>query len=100
MGLFDRGKRKRRLQEAGVNAPAQILTVQDTGVTVNNNPRIKLTLNVSPQDGSAAFEVATKQTVSRVAIPRAGDALVIRYDPEDHDNFVLGAATAATATAT
>jgi hypothetical protein len=43
MGLFGGRKRKRRLEEAGVNARAQILAVQDTGVTVNNNPRIKLT---------------------------------------------------------
>ena len=87
MGFFGGGKRKRRLQEAGVEAPAQVLDVRDTGVTVNNNPRVKLTLSVTPQDGSAAFQVETKQTVSRVAIPRAGDGFMIRYDPEDHDNF-------------
>jgi hypothetical protein len=93
MGFFGGGKRKRRLQEAGVEAPAQVLEVRDTGVTVNNNPRVKLTLSVSPADGSAAFQVSTKQTVSRVAIPRAGDGFMIRYDPEDHDNFEFIGAT-------
>jgi hypothetical protein len=99
MGLFGGRKRKRRLEEAGVNAPAQILAVQDTGVTVNNNPRIKLTLAVSPQDGSAPFEVTHKQLVSRVAIPRAGDAVMVRYDPEDHENLVIGASGAGPAAA-
>src|ERR1700731_3940525 len=100
MGFFGGGKRKRRLEEAGVDAPAQVLAVQDTGVTVNNNPRVKLTMSVTPPDGSSPFEVSTKHLVSRVAIPRAGDAFMVRYDPEDHDNFaIVGAAEAAGAPA-
>jgi hypothetical protein len=89
MGLFGGGKRKRRLEEAGVNAPAQILDVQDTGVTVNNNPRVKLTMSVTPADGVTPFQVSMKHLVSRVAVPRAGDAFMVRYDPEDHDNFAI-----------
>jgi hypothetical protein len=100
MGFFGGGKRKRRLQEAGEDAPAQILAVQDTGVTVNNNPRVKLTMSVTPADGSAPFQVSTKHLVSRVAVPRAGDGFMVRYDPEDHDNFaIVGAAQAAGAPA-
>jgi hypothetical protein len=95
MGFFGAGKRKRRLQEAGVDAPAQIVDVRDTGVTVNNNPRVKLTLNVTPPDGSAAFQVSTKTTVSRIAIPRAGDGFMVRFDPDDHDNFEIVGATGA-----
>jgi hypothetical protein len=93
MGLFGGRKRKQRLEEAGVNAPAQVVGVRDTGVTVNNNPRVAITLQVSPTDGSPAFEVSTKKTVSRVAIPRAGDAYAVRYDPEDPENFIIGPAT-------
>lgn len=94
MGFFDKGKKKKRLAEAGVDAQAQILSVQDTGMTINDNPRVKLTMAVSPSDGSAAFEVSTKVTVSRVAIPRAGDMFAVRYDPDDHENFAItGAAT-------
>jgi hypothetical protein len=89
VGFFDRGKKKKRLEEAGVTAPAQLVSVQDTGVTVNNNPRVKLTLAVSPSDGSPPFEVSAKHTVSRVAVPRAGDVFTVRYDPEDHENFAF-----------
>jgi hypothetical protein len=87
MGLFGGRKRKQRLEEAGVNAPAQVVSVRDTGVTVNENPRVALT-----------FEVSKKQTVSRVGIPRPGDSFVVRYDPEDPENFVIGPATAAAGT--
>jgi hypothetical protein len=96
MGLFGGRKRKQRLEEAGVNATGQLVSVKDTGMTVNDNPRIVLTLQVTPADGSPAFEVSKKQTVSRVAIPRAGDAFVVRYDPDDHDNWdIAGAAQVA-----
>ena len=100
MGLFGGRKRKQRLEQAGVNAPAEVVSVRDTGVTVNQNPRVALTFQVSPTDGSAPFEVSTKRTVSRVAIPRAGDAFVVRYDPEDPENFVIGPAMESEATPT
>lgn len=95
MGLFGGRKRRQRLEQDGVNAPGEIVGVRDTGVTVNQNPRIAITLRVSPTDGSAPFEVSKKQTVPRVAIPRAGDGFVVRYDPDDHENFVIGPAVAA-----
>jgi hypothetical protein len=84
--MFGGKKRKQRLEEAGVNAPAQVMSVNDTGMTINNNPRIALVLQVNPMDGSPPFQVSKKVTVSRVSIPRPGDGLAIRYDPSDHDN--------------
>ena len=89
MSLFGGKKRRQRLEEAGVDAQALLVSVQDTGVTVNNNPRVKLTLQVTAADGTGQFQVETKKTVSRVAIPRAGETYAIRYDPDDHDNFEL-----------
>ncbi|MFL5824126.1 MAG: hypothetical protein ACJ764_11870 [Solirubrobacteraceae bacterium] len=68
------------------------MQVRDTGMTINDNPRVALTLQVNPTDGSPPFQTSTKVTVSRVAIPRAGDSFVVRYDPEDHDNFAIGEA--------
>jgi hypothetical protein len=85
--MFGGRKRKQRLEEAGVNAAAQVVAVNDTGMTINNNPRIAVTLQVSPTDGSAPFQLSKKVTVSRVSIPRPGDVLGVRYDPSDHDNF-------------
>jgi hypothetical protein len=49
-------------------------------VTINENPRVELTLQVKP-DGGAPFEAKKKVTVSRVSIPRAGDGYWVRFDP-------------------
>ena len=78
------GKKKKVLSE-GIQARAIVLNVQDTGMTINDNPRVKLTLQVQPE-GQIPFEVTKKQTVSRVAIPRVGDEFLVRYDPADQSN--------------
>jgi hypothetical protein len=78
------GKKKKVLSE-GIQARAIVLNVQDTGMTINDNPRVKLTLQVQPE-GEIPFEVTKKQTVSRVAIPRIGDEFLVRYDPADQSN--------------
>ena len=44
-----------------------ITRIEDTGGTINNNPRVKLTLQVQP-DGDLPFEVTKKATVPRVSI--------------------------------
>jgi hypothetical protein len=61
--------------------------VQDTGTTINDNPRIKMIFRVEPLDDSPAFDATKTTTVSRVQIPRQGD----RY-PEfaDHNAKLLG----------
>jgi hypothetical protein len=86
------GKKKKILSE-GIQARAVVLNVQDTGVTVNDNPRVKLTLQVQPE-GEVPFEVSKKQTVSRVSIPRAGDEYLVRYDPADPSSVEFDTAAA------
>jgi hypothetical protein len=89
--LFGGRQRKARLEQAGVNAPAEIVSIRDTGASVNDNPRVALTVRVNPRDGSTPFELSAKRLVSRVAIPRVGDSVTVRYDPEDHTNCAIGA---------
>jgi hypothetical protein len=91
--MFGGKKRKQRLQDAGVDANAVLASVQDTGMTVNDNPRVKLTFQVTAPDGGGTFALEMKKTVSRVQIPRPGDTFAIRYDPEDPSNFELLGAT-------
>src|SRR5438876_1044776 len=78
------GKKKKVLSE-GKQARAVVINVEDTGMTINDNPRVRLMLQVQP-DGEVPFEVTKKKTVSRVAIPRIGDEYIVRYDPADHDS--------------
>jgi hypothetical protein len=76
------GRKKKDILANGIQARATITNVQDTGMTVNDNPRVKLTLQVTP-DGDMPFEATKKVTVSRIAIPRIGDSMWVRYDPAD-----------------
>ncbi|MGZ4174440.1 MAG: SHOCT domain-containing protein, partial [Solirubrobacteraceae bacterium] len=55
-----------------------VTNIQDAGTTINNNPRVKLTLNVQPEGGEP-FDVTKKVTVSRVNLPRVGDPLRVKY---------------------
>ncbi len=79
------GSKKKKILSEGAQAQAVVINVQDTGVTVNQNPRVKLTLQVQPEGGTP-FEVTKKTTVSRVSIPRVGDQFIVRYDASDPSN--------------
>jgi hypothetical protein len=74
------GNKKKKILADGISARAVVINVADTGMTVNDNPRVKLTLQVQPE-GDAPFEATKKVTVSRVAIPSVGDSYYVRYDP-------------------
>lgn len=75
-------KKKRNILENGTQAQAIVLGVRDTGVTINENPRVELTLQVQPE-GQPPFEAKKKVTVSRVSIPRPGDGYWVRFDPSN-----------------
>jgi hypothetical protein len=71
----------RRLKAHGLEADATILAVGDTGLTINKNPYVKLRLRVEPT-GRAAYEAEAKAIVSRVALPRPGDSVRVKFDPD------------------
>jgi hypothetical protein len=82
---FGRKKREQamNLVEHGSRAVGVVLNVQDTGMSVNDNPRIRMTFRVEPLDGSPPFEAEKTKVVSRVQIPRSGDRYPVWYDPTD-----------------
>ncbi len=71
------GRNKRDKGEL-IEARAIITNVQDTGTTINQNPRVKLTLQVQPE-GREEFTITKKATVSRVRIPNVGDPIRVKY---------------------
>ncbi len=84
MGLFkSKRKQAQELFETGSKGVGTVLQVQDTGMTVNDNPRVKMVFRVEPLDGGAAFDAQKTKTVSRVEIPRQGDRYPVWYDAED-----------------
>jgi hypothetical protein len=88
MGIF-KSKRKQaeELFTTGAKGAGTVVQVQDTGMTVNDNPRIKMTFRVEPLDGSPGFDTEKTTTVSRVQIPRQGDRYPVWYDPQDSSKW-------------
>jgi len=88
--MFGRGKKAKaeNLIASGLRGVGVVTDVRDTGMTVNDNPRVKMVFRVEPLDGSAAFEAKKTSTVSRVAIPRAGDRYPVWYDGADPETWM------------
>jgi hypothetical protein len=78
------GRRKQaqlvQLSRSGRNAPGVVMSVDDTGMTVNDNPSVRLTVGVEPP-GEPPFTIVKTSVVSRVRIPRVGDRCSVYYDP-------------------
>jgi hypothetical protein len=90
--MFGRGKKAKaeNLIATGQRGVGIVTDVRDTGMTVNDNPRVKMTFRVEPLDGGAPFEARKTSTVSRVAIPRAGDRYPVWYDGADPETWMYG----------
>ncbi len=70
------------IAQAGMDATAEVLSIQDTGTMINNNPVVVLGLKVQPAAG-AEFNTTAQAMVSKIAIPRVGDKIKIKYNPAD-----------------
>lgn len=72
----------------GVDATAEVLSIQDTGITTNMNPVVALMLKVTPVIG-AEFQTSAQVMVSRIAVPRAGDKIKIKYNPANPTEIAI-----------
>src|SRR3954462_12500712 len=77
------------LMANGARGVGTIIDVRDTGMTINDNPRVKMTFQIEPLDGTAAFTAEKTKTVSRVRIPQMGCRYPIFYDREDPSTFAF-----------
>lgn len=80
--------RRKRLLALGRDAPALILQISDTGLTLNQNPYVRLRLQVQPE-GTLPYEVTVSALVSRVSIPRVGQVIMVKYDPARPQEVIL-----------
>jgi hypothetical protein len=76
------------LAQNGLEAAAEVLSVADTGATVNMNPVVALRLKVTTSAG-VAFETTGSTMVSRIAVPRTGDKIKIKYNPADPTQILV-----------
>lgn len=80
----------RNVLQTGVSAPAVILSVQDTGVTMNENPQARIRLRVMPMGGEA-FEAEVTQIIGRfqVAMVVPNGSAMVKYDPNDRTKVAI-----------
>jgi hypothetical protein len=76
------------LAQTGLPGKATVVSIQDTGMLVNYNPVVRLSLKVQPMYG-AGFETTGDTTVSKIAIPRVGDEINIKYNPANQSEFII-----------
>ncbi|MBN1632676.1 MAG: hypothetical protein JW917_00750 [Ignavibacteria bacterium] len=79
-----------RLKKTGKKATAKIIKIQDTGTTVNDNPQVKLTVEVTPEYGTP-YTTVFKQVISRLEVHlfKPGVLLNVLVDPKDREKIIL-----------
>lgn len=80
------GFRNRRVLRNGRTGEGRILSVAQTGVYINNNPMMRITLEVTPSDGRP-FEAETERLINIAQIPQfqPGAVVPVRYDPNTQE---------------
>ena len=76
------------LSMTGVPATAEVLSIEDTGKLINYDPIVRLKLAVQPAYGTP-FENTAEVMVSKVAVPRVGDKINIKYNPVNNSEIMI-----------
>ena len=80
--------KRERILKTGRAGRATILSAEDTGVTVNKNPRVRFRIRIEVE-GEAPIEATSAFVVSRISAPRVGDVYEVRFDPKNPNDFVF-----------
>ena len=90
MGANAMAGQQERLQliQTGADGTADVLSVQDTGGTVNGNPVVQIHMTVTPSTGES-YDVSYQTMVSRIAVPRVGDKVRVKYAPENPQHVAI-----------
>jgi hypothetical protein len=92
IGTFTRGIRSATpgLTMSGEPALARVESLRRTGLSVNDQPQVELTLTVAPSH-RAAYRTVHRQIVDIVALPQVqpGSVIVVRRAEHDQSNVVI-----------
>ncbi len=80
--------KKAMLMQTGMAGTAEVLSIADTGALINFNPVVKLSLRVQPAYGMS-FDTEIETAVSKIAVPRVGDKVNIKYNPANTSELIL-----------
>jgi hypothetical protein len=78
------------IAEKGQKAVATLLEFWDTGVTINDDPQVKMQVEVHPKGGSS-YQAELKTIISRLSVGllKPGARLLVSYLPERPDDLAL-----------
>jgi hypothetical protein len=79
-----------RLKKTGIAGKAKILEVHDTNITINNNPQLRLVLEVKNNFGEV-YTTACRTIISRLKpiLFQAGMEISVKIDPKNEKNVIV-----------
>jgi len=88
--MLRRANRADELRRHGIPGHAVITSMVQTGTYVNENPLVKLELEVQPE-GLPAYELEKRAVVPMVALGQlgVGNSLPVHLDPSDRDEIAI-----------
>lgn len=87
--LAGKMKMAEELVASGRKGIGTIVEVQDTGATINDNPRVTIRMRIAPLDNGPPVERSKTVTVSRVAVPRVGERYPAWFNNEDPEKWMF-----------
>ncbi len=85
---LDGAQNAQMVAQTGLEATAEVTAIQDTGATINDNPVVMLSVKATTMMGTQ-FDTTGRVMVSRLAIPRIGDKIKIKYNPVDPTQIAI-----------
>ena len=84
---YFQGGKMEELMATGKEGEAVVLAPEDTGVTVNDNPRVSMVLEIHIE-GYAPYQVEKALVVPLIRIPQVqpGEKIGVLADPNEPDN--------------
>ena len=81
----------RRLNNTGIPGKAKILEVHDTNVAVNNNPQVRLVLELNNNNSGEVYTTDCKTIVSKFNSNyfQPGKEVNVKIDPADEKNVII-----------
>lgn len=89
--VAEQQQKAQMLMTSGIVGTATIDAVNDTGVTVNENPQVEFTLDVTVP-GKEPYKATLTQVVSRLAIAgfQPGATVPVHVSPDDPQVLMIG----------
>jgi len=89
--VAEQQQKAQMLMTTGIVGQATVDSINDTGVTVNDNPQVEFVLDVT-LPGREPYKASLTQVVSRLAIAgfQPGATVPVRVSPDDPQVLMIG----------